>query len=63
VGTASGRLVITYTPGSFDGFFLEAGLPAVDGGQAPRLGPDEIARSRDAAERYGMDVAWPALAG
>jgi quercetin dioxygenase-like cupin family protein len=53
------RVLIVFTPGGFDGFFFEAGLPVVEGKTPPALGPHEIERSRDAAVRYGMDVRWP----
>jgi quercetin dioxygenase-like cupin family protein len=62
VGDRPARVLIVFTPGGFDGFFFEAGLPVVDGETPPALGPDEIERSRDAAARYGMDVRWPEVA-
>jgi quercetin dioxygenase-like cupin family protein len=56
-----GRLLITFTPGGFEGFFFEAGLPAIEGETPPPLGTAEIERSRDAALRHGMDVRWPQI--
>jgi quercetin dioxygenase-like cupin family protein len=53
------RVLVIFTPGGFDRFFFEAGLPVVEGETAPPLGPAEIERSREAAIRYGMDVRWP----
>jgi quercetin dioxygenase-like cupin family protein len=53
------RVLIMFTPGGFEGFFFEAGLPVVDGEAAPPLGPQEIERSRASAIRHGMDVEWP----
>jgi quercetin dioxygenase-like cupin family protein len=53
------RVLIVFTPGGFEGFFFEAGLPVVEGAAAPPLGPEEIERSRDAAVRFGMHVLWP----
>lgn len=52
-------MLIIFTPGGMDGFFFEAGLPAVEGENPPPLGPAEIERSREAAIRYGMEVRWP----
>jgi quercetin dioxygenase-like cupin family protein len=63
VGEAPARVLILFTPGGFDGFFLEAGLPVVDGEAPPPLGREEIERSRAAAVRYGMDVRWPRTTG
>ena len=62
VGERPARVLIVFTPGGFDGFFFEAGLPVVEGEGPPPLGSDEIERSRDAAIRYGMDVRWPEVA-
>jgi quercetin dioxygenase-like cupin family protein len=59
VSDTPSRVLIVFTPGGFEGFFFEAGLPVVQGETAPSLGPDEIERSREAALRYGMDVQWP----
>jgi quercetin dioxygenase-like cupin family protein len=59
VADTPSRVLIGFTPGGFDGFFFEAGSPVVEGASAPPLGPEEIARSRAAAVRYGMDVQWP----
>jgi len=53
------RVLVMFTPGGFEGFFFKAGLPAVEGETPPRLGTEEIERSRDAAVRYGMEVRWP----
>jgi quercetin dioxygenase-like cupin family protein len=57
-----GRVLITFTPGGFEGFFFEAGLPAIDGETPPPLDAEEIERSRDAAIRHGMEVRWPEVA-
>lgn len=59
VSDRHGRVLIIFTPGGMDGFFFEAGLPAVEGENPPPLGPAEIERSREAAIRYGMEVRWP----
>ncbi len=55
-GTPS-RILIGFTPGRIDGFFREAGRPAVDDGPAPPLDADELARSTAAAPRYGLRIA------
>jgi quercetin dioxygenase-like cupin family protein len=57
------RVLVLFTPGGFDGFFFEVGLPVVEGDPAPPLGTAEIERSREAAIRYGMDVRWPQATG
>lgn len=63
VSDTPSRVLIIFTPGGFDGFFFEAGLPVVEGEAAPPLGPEEIERSREAAIHYGMDVRWPQATG
>jgi quercetin dioxygenase-like cupin family protein len=63
VSDTPSRVLILFTPGGFEGFFFEAGLPVVEGESAPPLGPEEIERSREAAIRYGMEVEWPQQAG
>ncbi len=63
VSDTPSRVLIIFSPGGFDGFFFEAGLPVAEGGVAPPLGPEEIERSREAAIRYGMDVRWPQTTG
>ena len=63
VGDKPSRVLIVFTPGGFEGFFLEAGLPVVEGEAAPPLGPEEIERSREAAIRYGLEVRWPQTTG
>jgi hypothetical protein len=34
------RVLVMFTPGGFEGFFFEAGLPAVEGETPSRLGPE-----------------------
>ena len=48
------RILVGFTPGGIEGFFREAGRPAIDDGPAPPLDQDEIARTVVAAERYGL---------
>ena len=52
--TAS-RILVGFTPGGIEGFFREAGRPAVDDGLAPPVDDDEIARTMVAAQRYGLE--------
>ena len=63
VSDTPSRVLIVFTPGGFEGFFFEAGLPVVEGQTPPPLGPEEIERSREAAIRHGMDVQWPQESG
>lgn len=63
VSETPSRVLIVFTPGGFEGFFFEAGLPVEAGREAPPLGPEEIERSREAALRYGMEVRWPQIEG
>lgn len=48
------RMLVAMTPGGFEGYFREAGLPAEPGVDAPPLGPAVIARLMAPAERYGL---------
>jgi quercetin dioxygenase-like cupin family protein len=50
------RILIGFTPGGIEGFFREAGRPAVDDGPAPALDDAEIARTTAAAPRYGLEA-------
>jgi quercetin dioxygenase-like cupin family protein len=56
VSDSPSRVLIVFTPGGFEGFFFEAGLPAVEGESAPPVGPEEIERTRNAAPRYGLEL-------
>jgi quercetin dioxygenase-like cupin family protein len=59
VSDTPSRVLIVFTPGGFEGFFFEAGLPVVEGEEAPAPGPEEIERTRNAAPRYGLELQWP----
>jgi hypothetical protein len=48
-----------FTPAGMEGFFLEVGMPAQEGGTAPPLGPEEIERTLAAAPKYGMEFPLP----
>jgi quercetin dioxygenase-like cupin family protein len=51
------RILIGFTPAGMEGFFREAGRPALDDGPAPPIDDDEIARTMAAAPRYGLELA------
>lgn len=55
-GDRTGRILLVYTPGGIEGFFREAGIPAVGDGQAPPVDSAEIARTDKAGHRYGLQV-------
>jgi quercetin dioxygenase-like cupin family protein len=55
-GQSAGRIIALFTPGGMDGFFREAGRPATGDGPPPPVDADEIARTQDAGERYGLQV-------
>lgn len=48
------RMLVAMTPGGFEGYLREAGVPAVPGVAAPPLSPAVIARLAAPAERYGL---------
>ena len=56
VGEMPGRILAIYTPGGIEGFFREAGLPAVRDSPAPPVDSAEIARTDKAGQRYGLQV-------
>src|SRR5687767_3268239 len=49
------RILVGFTPGGMEGFFRESGRPALDDGPAPPVDEDEIARTMEAAKRYGVE--------
>ncbi len=59
VSDTPSRVLIAFTPGGFEEFFFEVGVPAVEGESPPPLGADEVDRTREAAGRYGLDIQWP----
>jgi mannose-6-phosphate isomerase-like protein (cupin superfamily) len=59
VGEAPARMLVFFTPAGMEGFFLEVGMPAQEGGTAPPLGPEEIERTLAAAPKYGMEFPLP----
>jgi len=59
VSDTPSRVLVAFTPGGFEGFFFEAGLPVVEGETAPPLGPEEMERTREAAPRYGLQLVLP----
>jgi quercetin dioxygenase-like cupin family protein len=61
VGETTARILVLFTPGGFENFFFEVGLPAKEGGTAPPLGPKEIERTLAAAPKHGMEVRLPPM--
>lgn len=56
VGEQDGRILVGFTPGGIEGFFRESGRPATDDGPAPPFDEDELARTMEAAPRYGLEL-------
>jgi mannose-6-phosphate isomerase-like protein (cupin superfamily) len=50
------RILIGFSPSGMEGFFREAGRPALDDGPAPPIDDDEISRTMAAAPRYGVQA-------
>ena len=48
------RVLVGFTPGGIEGFFRASGQPATDDGPAPPMDEAELARTMDAAPRYGL---------
>jgi quercetin dioxygenase-like cupin family protein len=59
VGHGHARMLFLFTPAGFEEFFVAVGQPARAGEPAPPLGDDEIARTNELAERFGMEVRFP----
>jgi quercetin dioxygenase-like cupin family protein len=51
------RILVGFTAGAMDGFFRESGRPATDDGPAPPFDEYELARTMDAAPKYGLELA------
>ncbi len=45
VGEAPAKMLVFFTPPGMEGFFLEVGMPAQEGGTAPPLVPEEVERA------------------
>ncbi|HYF27994.1 MAG TPA: quercetin 2,3-dioxygenase, partial [Baekduia sp.] len=50
------RILVGFTPAGMEGFFRASGRPATDDGPAPPVDDDEIARTMDAAPRFGVQA-------
>jgi mannose-6-phosphate isomerase-like protein (cupin superfamily) len=50
------RILVGFTPSGIEQFFRESGRPAIDDGPAPALDDEEVARTRVAAPRYGLEA-------
>lgn len=49
------RLLLSYTPGGFEQWFLDIGTPASETGEKPpEIKPEDIKRAVVAAEKYGV---------
>jgi quercetin dioxygenase-like cupin family protein len=54
------RMILTYSPGGFEKWFLEVGTPVGDGDNAPPAhDPNAIRNAIAAAERYGVRFRKP----
>ena len=58
-----GRLLVLFTPAGLEGFFREAGRPAIADGLPPPIDDEEIARTLAAGAKYGLRVVDWAPAG
>jgi hypothetical protein len=54
------RMLNFMTPGGGEGFFVDAGRPALADGMPP-AGPLEIDRLRQASVKYGSEIVGPPL--
>jgi quercetin dioxygenase-like cupin family protein len=58
--TSKSRMIITYTPGGIDKFFLELGEPAPEAGLPPTPegppSPEFLERMATVGARYGLDM-------
>lgn len=50
------RILIWFSPAGLEGFFRDAGRPAIDDGPALAVNEDELARTERAARRYGLEL-------
>lgn len=58
VSDTPARVLVGFTPGGIEGFFRASGRPAVDDGPAPPFDDDELARTMEAAPRFGLVPAF-----
>jgi quercetin dioxygenase-like cupin family protein len=56
IAATASRILVGFTPAGIEGFFRESGRPATDDGPAPPVDDEEIARTRAAAEKYGVEA-------
>lgn len=64
------RMLLTYTPGGFEQWFLDVGVPVIADDahghrdavlmRPPDIGPGDIERAVNAARRYGVEFVKPA---
>ena len=58
VGTSPSRVLVVFTPGGLDKFFLEASEEATEGSSPPEGEPD-MGRLMELAQKYGLEVPLP----
>jgi quercetin dioxygenase-like cupin family protein len=57
---AMARMLVVLTPGGFEAFFAEIGMPAEPGRPIAVPTPDSLARLMEVAPRYGLTFVPPA---
>ncbi len=58
VGTSPSRVLVFFSPGGFEKFFLEAGEPAPEGSSPPEGEPD-VGRLVEIGQKYGLEILPP----
>jgi quercetin dioxygenase-like cupin family protein len=58
VGTSPSRVLVVFSPGGFEKFFLEAGEPASEGSSPPQGEPD-VGRIVEIGQKYGFEIPPP----
>ena len=60
IGEETAKLLMVATPAGLENFFAEAFIPAAEAADIPDLAPAVIARAKNAAPKYGMELLIPA---
>lgn len=60
IGHTPGKLIDYHTPGGFERFFEEAGVPCLDADKGPPQGELDMAKVADCLRRHGMELPGPA---
>jgi quercetin dioxygenase-like cupin family protein len=58
VGTSPSRVLVFFSPGGFEKFFLEAGEPAPEG-SSPSEGEPDVGRIVEIGQKYGFEIPPP----